>query len=620
VTTPDFVLTARLAPGLDVLQPFIEAQLIGPGEAQICATYVRLAPQTDNTTLIALAFAARAARLGHVCIELPELERLGPDPDSDAPIALAWPDASSWINSLDTSPLVARPESGGREPLRPLVLDGPRVYLQRLFTDEVAVATELLRRCEAADDDLLGDRDELDTVLDEIFGPEPVEEPDAQRLAARSALTGKLTVIAGGPGTGKTHTLAGLLTASIRLGMSRARPIEVAICAPTGKAAARINEALGTAVARIATAGALDASVAEALGSTTATTIHRLLGATSSAGFARNARNPLHHDLVVVDEMSMVSLPLMAALLDAVRPTSGIVLVGDPSQLTSIEAGSVMRDIVGPAAPGAPGHGPLDSRVVVLDRRRRFASGSAIAELADAVRDGRSDDVISILDDAPLGVSWVRADDREGLASVVDRVVERAAQVVSLARSGEAPSALEACTSLKVLTAIRRQPHGLYDWTRKIEAGLTTAVGAIDTSRRFYVGRPVIVTANDYANHLANGEAGLVVRHGDRRDVVFAADGALRYVAPSQLAAVETWWAMTIHKSQGSEYDSVVVSLPEAGSPVLSRELLYTAVTRAKLDVTVVASAAAIRAAVEHPVARASGLRDRLWPHPRSVQ
>ncbi len=247
----------------------------------------------------------------------------------------------------------------------------------------------------------------------------------------------------------------------------------------------------------------------------------------------------------------------------------------------------------------------------------RFAEGSGIAGLADAIRAGEADVALDLLAGGSPDAHWVRDDDAGGMDRVGRSVAAAGAEMASAALGGDAAAALEAAQRIKVLAATRQGPLGVYDWSDRIAAAVADAMPGLNRSRAWYAGRPVMVTANDPVNDVFNGDVGVVVTTVSGEPMVaFAGPDGLRYLAPSRLGDVETWWAMTIHKSQGSEFPHAVVSLPRAASPVLTRELLYTAVTRAREQVTLVGSEASIRAAIGRPVARASGLRARLWPSP----
>ena len=597
------------------LAPFVAAGTFGPTDVQLAATIARSRPDLHPHVTLALAVASSAPRLGHVGIELAEVPRRLIDGREDG-VDLPWPTTRAWADALVASEVVADPDTADLAPRRPLVWDGTRIYLQRYFAYEVRVAAELLRRSRTPPRPW---GTGVDAALDALF-----PEGGLQRTAAASALAESVAVIAGGPGTGKTRTIARLVAAARQVAAAEGRTIELALAAPTGKAASRMTEAVHQAVTEAQAEGVLDAALAERLHAEEATTIHRLLGAAPGGRFRHHALNPLVHDLVVVDETSMVSLPLMARLLDALRPDAALVLVGDPDQLASVEAGTVLADVVGPVGAPAPEgtlalepvvSGPLAGQVTVLQRRHRFSGSSDIAALADAIRAGHVEESLALLGGGSTELTWVDPADATAVAAVEGDVVAAASAVVRAAQSGDAAGALAAASQVKVLTATRHGANSRADWTGRIDAALAATIEAYGGGRgRWHAGRPVLVTVNDPVNRVANGDVGVAVAMVGGLTVALAEGAEVRYVPPARLREVETWWAMTIHKSQGSEFPHVVVALPELGSPILTRELLYTAITRAKAHVTVVAGEAALRAAIARPIARASGLGPRLWP------
>jgi exodeoxyribonuclease V alpha subunit len=460
-----------------------------------------------------------------------------------------------------------------------------------------------------------------------------------QCLAAAAAVLRRLCVVAGGPGTGKTTTVAQIvaLLAAQAAATGSAPPL-VALAAPTGKAAARLEEAVHEQASRLA----VDDSIRAQLLALQASTLHRLLGwrPGSHSRFRHHRGQRLPHDVVIVDETSMVSLSLMARLIEAVRPDARLILVGDPGQLASIEAGAVLGDIVGPATGGlvigraarmllaeATGHdvaaqqpsraATIGDGIVVLDRVHRFGAG--IARLAEAIRRGDADTVLDVLADAPDGVTWIPVDiaepsAQEALAPVRDRATAAARTVTEAARAGDAKEAIEALGSFRLLCAHRRGPEGVATWTARIEGWLAAELDDFAADRRWYAGRPVLVTENDYELRLYNGDTGVVVQTGaDRVMAAFERRGEILGFSPSRLGAVDTVHAMTIHKSQGSQFQTAAVLLPAPTSRILTRELLYTAATRARELLILAGSEETIRAAVARPVARASGLRWRLW-------
>jgi exodeoxyribonuclease V alpha subunit len=637
--------------GVEVLRPFIEAGVFGAYEVQFAASVLRQRPVLAGEELLALAVAARAPRFGHVCTPLDAMAVRLAELDGEETDDLPWPSADVWAAELTRSDIVSLAAEPTDGPLRPLVWDGDRLYLHRYWHYELSVADDLLRRCTPAASANSAwwpgpEADDVDRVLDSLFGADSADAPDLQRLAAQRALGPGVSIIAGGPGTGKTYTVARLVAAVHLVAAERGRLLSVALAAPTGKAAARMGEAVQGALEDTnlwRELGAVGGQVAAAA----PTTIHSLLGWEDRTHFRHDREHPLPEDMVIIDETSMVSLPLMAKLLDAVRPEASVVLVGDPFQLASIEAGTVMSDVVGPAdgsqtsedpvvpessAPGSAagvqtlwdsllaavpepvGSGVLTDRVTVLRSMRRFEGESTIAALADAVRTGDGARALDLLEEGATDLRWVRPEDAEQLDMVTGELVEVGVELVVAAARGDGAAALSAARSVKVLAATRRGPNGMAEWTGRIERGVGLAVADFHPDRRWHVGRPVLVTANDRANGVFNGDTGVVVNGDEGMEVVLNSGDVLRRLAPSRLDRVETWWAMTIHKSQGSEFPHAVVALPEHQSPILTRELLYTAVTRAREHLTVVAAADAVEQAIVHPLARASGLRGRLWP------
>jgi exodeoxyribonuclease V alpha subunit len=611
-------------PEVAVLAPFVQAGVFGPFEVQLATTMVRLQPGVSDEVVLALAVAARAPRFGHVCAELGDVDRqiVESDESVDTLRALPWPSLDTWTRALGRSALVAAPDAVVDERVRPLVWDGNRVYLHRYWHYESAVVDDLTRRARRGLQPP-GPRspeeggDALEAGLDALFDSRH-GGPDLQREAARRALTSSVSIIAGGPGTGKTHTVARLLAVAHRVAEADDRSLSVALAAPTGKAAQRMRDAVRGEVPALEQSGAISPAIGLSLARTDATTIHRLLGWLPGPRFEHDRRNPLPHHLVIVDETSMVSLPLMARLLDAVRPEARVVLVGDPFQLASIEAGTVLGDVVGPSGESdgndVPAGSPLAGRVTVLRRMHRFGADSAIAALAEAIRVGDGDAAVDLVQGGHPDVRWVRDSDGAAVDRVRGLVIEAGVEMALAAMGGDVGAALAAANRIKVLAATRRGPLGLYDWSDRIEAAVGMQVPQMQRRRRWFVGRPIIVTGNDRVNRVANGDVGVVVDRNGGMEVGLSEEAGVRYLAPSRLDRVETWWAMTIHKSQGSEFTHAVVSLPQPESPILTRELLYTAVTRARKQLTIVGSEAALRAAVDRPVARASGLRDRLWP------
>ncbi len=628
-----------VADPLLTLAPFVDAGVFGHADVHVAGAIARLVPESDPWVILAAAMAARVTRLGHVCLLLDDpvgsiIDGVEAADDPDAPFddphdenpdplsALTWPEPAAWAERLAASPAACTPHdlaAGPPAPVPPLVLDGNRLYLERYWQFETTVADDLLDRSTGIVEHAEASATLSDLTVARLFrAADPMTDP-LQRQAVEAALRHRLVVIGGGPGTGKTTTIAKVLAAvddiARSLGDERG-PLEIALAAPTGKAAARMTEAIQQAAVHIT---GLDDAVRTTLGKLQASTIHRLLGSRGGLSFRHDRHFPLTADVVVIDEASMISLPLMARLLDAVRPDARLVLLGDPNQLASIEAGAVLGDIVKGAtmAPTDPTAEPppLRSNVVLLERVFRVDEGAgAITRLASTINSGDADDVLDVLSAGGNIVRWIHPDDPAAIQALVDECASNAAAVVRAAFDGDAEEGLARLLDLKVLAATHRGQFGVDDWRQRIETAASALVPRLRTGARWYVGRPVLVTSNDRINGLNNGDTGLVVADGT---VALGTAGVEpRFLQPSQVASSATWWSMTIHKSQGSEFDHAVVSPPLHQSPIITRELLYTAVTRARSKVTVIASPQTLRDAVERRITRASGLADRLATRP----
>jgi exodeoxyribonuclease V alpha subunit len=574
----------------------------------------RLGGEADESVLLAAALAVRAVRLGSVCIELataPETVAVESETPTSAP-ELPWPAGALWPAACAASPLVA--VGPAADPSAPLRLVGGLLYLDRYWRQEQAVREALDAR--AAQPPPPVDLESLQAALEALF---PAYPPDLQRLAAAAAAIGWVTVLAGGPGTGKTSTVAKLLAL---LHEQPGPPPRIALAAPTGRAAARLQEAVR------AEGGKLPHDRRHGIPDLTASTLHRLLGSLpgSRSRFRHDRTNRLPYDVVVVDETSMVSLTLMSRLLDAVRPQARLILVGDPDQLASVEAGAVLGDLVARPVPVDDARVPLLMKIAagdvsaadgslsrgVVRLRHNWRFGGAIAELAEAVRDGEADAAVAILRAGSPAVELVDADPA-GLSALREDVVSAGLALVAAARDGDVPAALVALDQHRLLCGHRRGPYGVARWAEDVERWLGAAIENYADTGQWYVGRPLLIDANDYDLRLFNGDTGVVVDAGARGLMAgFLRDGETLLVPPSRLSHVQTVHAMTVHRGQGSQFERVTLVLPPAESPLLTRELLYTAVTRAMTHVRVVGSADAVRAAVERPIVRASGLRQPL--------
>jgi exodeoxyribonuclease V alpha subunit len=560
-----------------VLRAFNEAGVLDVADVHVAQRLCELGQEADEQVALAVALAVRALRGGSVCVDLATIAGVvGLDLDDDVP----WPDPAQWLAALRASTLLSDP------PVLHLYEDR-LLYLDRYWREERQVCDDLLA--------LLASTPLVKVPDCERLFPAGYEE---QRGAAKVALSQAVTVLTGGPGTGKTTTVARLLALvaehSELAGVAQPR---IALAAPTGKAAARLAEAVQHEVTK------LDAADRARLGELRATTLHRLLGRRpdSSSRFRHDRGNRLPHDVIVVDETSMVSLTLMARLLEAVRPDARLILVGDADQLASVEAGAVLADLVD----GLSGQG--DVRVAALRTSHRF--GESIGLLAAAIRGGDTDAALALLRSDDQHIEFIEDEDpSERLRSIL---LPHALRLREAAVLGATDTALATLDEHRLLCAHRHGPFGVRHWNRQVEKWLSEQTGMPPWSE-WYAGRPLLVTANDYGLRVYNGDTGVVVAGSDGlRAVIAGAAGPLDF-ATSRLSDVETMHAMTIHKSQGSQADEVTVLLPPEDSRLLTRELFYTAVTRAKGKVRVVGSDASVRAAIGRRAARASGLAHRL--------
>ncbi|KDE99991.1 exodeoxyribonuclease V subunit alpha [Mycolicibacterium aromaticivorans JS19b1 = JCM 16368] len=556
-----------------LLRVFNEAGAIEASDVLVAQRLTALAKEPDERVALAIAFVVRAVRGGSVCVELAAVpEQVDID---DVP----WPEPGEWQAAVAASPLLNSPAV--------LHLEEGLLYFDRYWLEERQVATDVLALAAARPHHRLPD-------LARLF-PAGYDE---QRRVAEVALAQGLTVLTGGPGTGKTTTVARLLALLAEQAELEGSPrLRIALAAPTGKAAARLQEAVQAEVDE------LTAADRDRLQGLHATTLHRLLGPVprTSARFRHHRENRLPHDVIVVDETSMVSLTMMARLVEAVRPDSRLLLVGDPDQLASVEAGAVLADLV--EGLSARGNTP----VAKLITSHRF--GASIGALALAIRVGDANRAIDVLNAGGEHIEWIDTEDPTTALRQV--LVPHAIRLREAAVLGNGELALATLEEHRLLCAHRRGPRGVTYWNRQVERWLAEETDAPQWAS-WYAGRPVLVTANDYGLRLYNGDIGVtVLRGGALRVAMAGADGTAEF-ATSRLADIETMHAMTIHKSQGSQVEEVTVLLPPTDSRLLSRELLYTAVTRAKTKVRVVGSAEQLRAAVGRRAARASGLSRRL--------
>jgi exodeoxyribonuclease V alpha subunit len=572
--------------------------------------------------LAAAALASRATASGDVCVQLSDFAEYA------LPVLdLTAPELSSWMASLRACPVIGAPGE-----FRPLVLDQKgRLYLYRYWDYEKRLADNVLARALDADD---VDERLLRKGLKRYF---PDERDVEQKLAAATAVLRRFAVISGGPGTGKTTTVVKII--ALLAEQAGARKLAVALAAPTGKAAARVQDAMRGALTRLD----LDLFTRDSMPAE-AVTIHRLLGARrESISYRHGPGNPLPLDVLIVDEASMADLALAVRLLEALPARTRVILLGDKDQLASVEAGAVLADIcrrsgystrfakrlasltgvaAGKIAMAGADAPALSDSVALLERSYRFGPESGIGNLARLVNAGRGDEALEFAASAGHSdIAWHSVSPSE-LRRRIATVIERLRGYFDAVRASESPLRIfERFNEFRVLCARRSGRFGATGVNRTIEE-LLDEKRLVDTRDTWYAGRPVMITRNDYNLRLFNGDVGITLpdpEAGERLKVFFfSGSEGLRRISPARLPEHETVYAMTVHKSQGSEFAEVLLVLPNELSPIMSRELIYTGVTRAMRRVELWGTDTVFVEAVKQVLTRASALAERLWgdsPH-----
>lgn len=634
-----------------MLDAFEARGLLTAAETAFARMLRRRADVTDDAVLLAAALACRAPRSRNVCVRLESIrEAIDPEPvegtepgGTDEIGPLPWPDPAGWVARLRAADRIV--SDGDR--LTPLVLRDGRLYLHRYWSYESRLVAAIEARASAPPPASRGAG--LAGDLRALFPASYTSgEVDWQLVAAATAMLRNFTVISGGPGTGKTTTLKRIVALVLQEARRAGRTVDpqILLMAPTGKAAARMREALRPAEDESSSPTALPEAYAALLegAALQESTIHSALGVKRGnlARFWRDRDDPLDADLVIVDEASMVDVALMTKLVEAVPPEARLILVGDRHQLASVEAGAVLGDICaagGEASPSAARRADLTGLgvplpedrgseataisdcIVQLRKGHRFDKRPGILALATAINAGDSDAALAVLtDESQNDVRLVVPSGRGGWDPIEEAVTARYVPVIEAALARDGLAALDALDQFRVLCAHRRGRLGVNAANQQFTSWLATAVTGFKPRGEAFAGRAVLVQENDYDLNLFNGDVGILVRAKDRQiEAAFRhgeAAGKLRPpLAPSRLPEHENVLATTIHKSQGSQFAHVVVTLPAKSSPICTRELLYTAVTRASESVTVLADPKLVREAIEREVVRHSGLTQRLAGH-----
>ncbi len=594
-----------------LLHQLLQDGMLRPIDVEAASFLSRLNGDSQaDTLLLATALLSKATQEGHVCLPLSQLVRVVKQLEAKLNL-----DAARFRQTLESSSVVGTPGTPC-----PLILDNQdNLYFHRYDSDESRVAARLTALSKQREK---VDLEQADHILAQLF-PNATQESaqDLQYLATALSLFSSLLVISGGPGTGKTYTVARILAAHAAMHPKRNR---ISLAAPTGKAAARLKEAIRSAKQN------LPIHLAERIPEE-ALTIHRLLRySPRTRAFTHNQKNLLHLDLLLIDEASMVDIPLMAAVIQALPATCKLLLLGDKNQLASVEAGNLFGDICGSGelvwanqdktdlktiAAAMQAHpkeiSAIDTCIVQLQKSYRFTSDSGIGTLATAIKEQNIDNLRCCLSmHAPdLDIQ----SEQSSLTASLTRFTDH--HFTALFSASSPLEAIERCDTSRILCSLRHGPFGVETLNQKVNDILVRRK-LIHHKTENYPGRPIMILRNEYSLGLFNGDTGVLWPNesGELRAWFLQPDNSLCSYLPSRLPHHQTGYAITVHKSQGSEFQNVLLVLPETDTPVLTRELIYTAVTRAKQKLTIHAVQNILLTAVTRPGVRFSGLSHKLRP------
>uniref|UniRef100_A0A3B0MHF9 RecBCD enzyme subunit RecD n=1 Tax=Arsenophonus endosymbiont of Trialeurodes vaporariorum TaxID=235567 RepID=A0A3B0MHF9_9GAMM len=589
---------------------------------------IRLADDENPLLLLIFAILSAETRAGHVCLFIDKLEPAYLFEGRQAEMAfMLWemagaPDSNRIYTELKQCNAVCEaPQSAAK----PLVLSDNKLYFQRMWADEGLVADFFSRHLlETVDEQRLA------TILTGFFASSKTQ--DWQKIAVAVAVTSRIAVISGGPGTGKTTTVARLLATLVQLSDEK---LIIQLAAPTGKAAARLTESLNNALLKLNLSADEYAVMPEQ-----AQTVHRLLGAQPNSQLLRYHKdNPLLLDVLIIDEASMVDLPMMARLIEALPDHARVILLGDKDQLASVEAGAVLGDLCRFSESGysreraaqltkitacnlsdfISNDGPeVKDRICLLRKSYRFDAQSGIGRLATAINKGNIRQVEQLLAQQNADIAFHSIASSEKYGKLLFDAAECYRCYLDMIKTGRDPEEiLTTFNRYRLLAALREGPYGVIGLNDKLEQ-LLHRQGSIRRPayswNKNYEGRPIMITKNDRPLGLFNGDIGVMLRDGqqDLKAYFQLPNGVIKKIQPSRLPQHETAFVMTVHKSQGSEFEHAALVLPPIFTPIISKELIYTAITRAKIQLMIYAERHVFAKALMTSTERHSGLIERL--------
>ena len=601
---------------------FKHLQKIGGLEAidlAICRFLKNTNLSVSDEVLIAATLVSYKFREGNVCLNLND-ESLLELNNSLGGVGL--PSKEAMVKALQESAVVGEP--GDFKPL--IIENGKRLYFQKLWKYETNLADDILKR--SRNDETKFDTN-LKKQLDQLFPSTDNESVDWQKVAAVSALLNKFTVISGGPGTGKTTTVIRILALLVHQALEKGSELSAALAAPTGKAASRLKESIAEIKGSLSLPDKIKQNIPDE-----AVTLHQLLGARRhSIKYKYNKDNPLPYDVLIIDEASMIDQALMSKLMNAMLVNTKLILLGDKDQLSSVEAGAVLGNICGishnvlspefseilsgyniqvPEENRQPSLSPLTDNIILLQKNFRFAEGGGIALLSDYIKKGLVEEAVSLFDQpSSKEISFREFEQGKDFSDILKTIADD--YIEQMNNCSETADYFESYSKQGVLAAHRKGFLGIDFLNNQFEKIIKREKG-ISGYQEWYQGRPVIINQNSYSLGLFNGDIGICMLNDQKEwRIYFEKEGDMLTVAPSRLPDFDIAYALTIHKSQGSEFKEVNLVLPNESSRLLSRELLYTGITRARSKVQVFGSLKAFKQGVKREISRSSGLKSKLW-------